>query len=246
MTWINRLKLWGGILGIAALVFGLTVLFNQRQSQVASISAAVDAPASVVGSSYGGVVTDVYVKAGDNVTAGQKLFTLSSLQLQQDVGNGLKPGSTEAYKLDNKNGTITYKAVSNGYVASIEAAPGSYLASGSSMAVVVADGERTVTAQFKLDPTDYGRVEQGAAARVVLPNNQTVNGTVAGVQVKTDDKGNAITYVTIQSDALTDPALVTLTRLDTPVTAIMDLRDDGWLAGPSESMLAFLTKIGLR
>ena len=50
MTWINRLKLWGGILGIAAVVFALTVLYNQRQSQVASFSAAVDAPASVVGS----------------------------------------------------------------------------------------------------------------------------------------------------------------------------------------------------
>jgi len=246
MTWINRLKLWGGILGIAALVFGLTVLFNQRQSQVASISAAVDAPVSDVGSSYGGVVTDVYVQPGDTVTAGQKLFTLASVQLQQDVGNGLMPTSTEAYSINTKKGTITYHSVSDGYVAHIDAQPGSFLPGGSDMAVVVADGQRTVTAQFQLDPTDYGRVEQGASARIVLPNNQTVDGTVAGVQVKTNDQGEAITYVTIDSDALTDPARATLTRLDTPVTAIMDLRDDGWLAGPSGSMLAFFTKIGLR
>lgn len=246
MTWINRLKLWGGILGIAALVFGLTVLFNQRQSQVASISAAVDAPTSEVGSSYGGVVTDVYVKTGETVTAGQKLFTLASVQLQQDVGNGLKPSSTEAYTIDTKKGTITYNAVSDGYVASIDAQPGSFLAGGSPMAVVVADGQRTVMAQFRLDPTDYGRVEQGASARIVLPNNQTVAGNVAGVQVKTNDEGETVTFVTIESKALTDPDLATLTRLDTPVTAIMDLRDDGWLAGPTESMLAFLTKIGLR
>lgn len=246
MTWINRLKLWGGILGIAALVFSLTVLYNQRQSQVASISAAVDAPASVVGSSYGGVVTEVFVTPGDTVTAGQKLFTLSSLQLQQDVANGIKPGSTEAYVIDTTKGTITYKSVSAGYVAEIDAQPGSYLGSGSRMAVVVADGDRTVTAQFALDPTDYGRVEQGAVARIVLPNNQTVQGEVVGVQVQQDDEGTPITHVTIASDALTDPALVTLTRLDTPVTAIMELRDDGWLAGPSEAMLAFFTKIGLR
>jgi len=246
MTWINRLKLWGGILGIAALVFALTVLFNQRQAQVASESASVDAPASVVGSSYGGVVTDLYVKEGETVTAGQKLFTLSSVQLQQDVGNGLKPVSTEAYDINTKNGSITYKAVSDGYVATIDAQPGSYLGSGSRMAVVVADGDRTVTAAFKLDPTDYGRVEIGASARIVLPNNQTVAGEVSGVQVVQDDDGEPVTHVTISSEALTDPALTTLTRLDTPVTAIMDLRDDGWLAGPSEAMLAFLTKIGLR
>ncbi|MFT3861228.1 HlyD family efflux transporter periplasmic adaptor subunit [Micropruina sp.] len=246
MTWINRLKLWGGILGIAALVFALTVLFNQRQSQVASVSAAVEAPTSIVGSSYGGVVTEVFVKQGDAVSAGDKLFTLTSVQLQQDVGNGLRPTSTDAYTIDTKMGTITYKAVSSGYVASLDAAPGSFLAGGSSMAVVVADGQRTVTAQFELESTDYGRVEQGADARIVLPNNQTVAGTVAGVEVKTNDQGKAITFVTIDSDALLDAKLTTLTRLDTPVTVIMELRDDGWLAGPSEAMLAFFTKIGLR
>ena len=140
MTWINRLKLWGGILGIAALVFALTVLFNQRQSQVASVSAAVDAPASTVGSSYGGVVTDVFVKQGQTVTAGSKLFTLNSVQLQQDVANGLKPNSTEAYDINTQKGTITYKAVSAGYVASLDAEPGSFLAGGSSMATTSVAG----------------------------------------------------------------------------------------------------------
>ena len=33
MTWSIRLKLWGGILAVAALVFGLALLFNQRQSR---------------------------------------------------------------------------------------------------------------------------------------------------------------------------------------------------------------------
>lgn len=245
MTWINRLKLWGGILGVAALVFALTVLFNQRQSQVASISASVQAPTSVVGSSYGGVVTDTYVKLGDSVRAGQKLFTLSSVQLQQDVGNGLKPVSTDAYDIDAAKGTITYKAVFDGYVASTDAVRGSYLGNGSRMAFVVADGQRTVTARFVLDPIDYGRVELGAGARIVLPSNRMISGTVSNVQVLTEG-GAPVTYVTIASDALTDPALSALTRLDTPVEAIMDLRDDGWLAGPSEAMLAFFTKIGLR
>ena len=246
MTWSIRLKLWGGILVVAALVFALTLLFNQRQSQVASVTASIDAPAATVGSSYGGVVTDLYVRQGEAVTAGDALFTLNSIQLQQDVGNGLKPVSTEAYTLDPASGTVTYKAVSTGYVASIDAEPGTFLANGTPMALVVADGERTVTAQFDLEPTEYGRVEQGAEARIVLPNNQTVLGTVRGVEVNTSGQGHAITRVAIVSDALTDPSLAALTRLDTPVMVVMDLRDDGWLAGPTENMLAFLTKIGLR
>ncbi|MFT3970171.1 MAG: biotin/lipoyl-binding protein [Micropruina sp.] len=245
MTWINRLKLWGGILGIAALIFALTVLFNQRQSQVASVSATVEAPTSIVGSSYGGVVTDTYVTPGQPVRAGQKLFTLTSVQLQQDVGNGIRPVSTAAYDIDITKGTITYQAVADGYVASLDAVRGSFLGNGSRMAAIVADGQRTVTGRFVLDPIDYGRIEHGPAARIVLPDNQLVAGTVSGVQVLTEG-GAPVTYVTISSDALTDPALANLTRLDTPVTAIVELRDDGWLSGPSEAMLAFLTKIGLR
>ena len=245
MTWINRLKLWGGIVGIAALVFALTVVFNQRQSQVASVSATVQAPTSIVGSSYGGVVTDTYVAPGEKVKAGQKLFTLSSVQLQQDVGNGIRPVSTDAYDIDLSKGTITYKSVADGYVASLGAVRGSFLGNGSQMAAIVADGQRSVTGRFVLEPIDYGRIEHGASARIVLPNNQLVIGTVSGVQVVTEG-GAPVTYVTISSDGLTDPALANLTRLDTPVTAIVELRDDGWLSGPSETMLAFLTKIGLR
>jgi hypothetical protein len=113
------------------------------------------------------------------------------------------------------------------------------------MAAIVADGQRSVTGRFVLEPIDYGRIEHGASARIVLPNNQLVIGTVSGVQVVTEG-GAPVTYVTISSDGLTDPALANLTRLDTPVTAIVELRDDGWLSGPSETMLAFLTKIGLR
>lgn len=246
MTWGNRLRLWGGVLAVTVVVIALTLLFNLRQNQVSSITASVDAPTVIVGSSYGGVVTQRSVRQGDAVATGDVLFTLSSIQLQQDVSNGLRPASTAAYTLDLASGTITYKAASNGYVASISAEPGTFLSSGTPMAVLVGEGERTVVAQFELEPTEYGRVEQDASARIVLPNNQTVVGRVAGVEVNTNGDGVAIARVTIASDALTDPELSSLTRLGTPVMVIMDLRDDGWLAGPTDALLVFFTKIGLR
>ena len=40
--------------------------------------------------------------------------------------------------------------------------------------------------------------------------------------------------------------LARIVALDSPHWIEVDLRDDGWLAGPTENMLAFLTKIGLR
>jgi len=245
MTWTNRLRLWGGMLAVVLLVGLLAVLFNQRQHQAPSVAAHVDAPTSAVGSDYGGVVTESFVKEGDRVTAGQPLFTLSSLSLQQDLANGLKPAPTQAYDIDAATGSITYLAVMDGYVADITATEGSFLGNGQQMALVVADGERSVVATYELDPVDYGRIERGARVEILLPDNQQVSGTVSNARVE-HEGGRTVTEVRVASSELMDPSLESLTRLGTPVLAVMQLKDEGPLAGPTSSMLAFLTKVGLR
>ena len=63
--------------------------------------------------------------------------------------------------------------------------------------------------------------------------------------VKWED-GQAVTNVTITSPGLDAESLGLLANRGTPVVAIMSLRDDGPLAGPTQAMLAFLTKIGVR
>lgn len=245
MTAVNRLKLLGGLVAILALCALLVLLFNQRQSRVASVSATVAAPESVVSSSYGGVVTDAFVDNGSLVRRGDKLFTLSSITLQQDIGHGVRPLSTEAYDIDASRGTITYKAVHDGYVTGSRAQVGSFLANGSDMAVVVADGRRQVIATYVMSPNDYGRVDNGARVSIFLPNNERVEGRAEGVAVATED-GQAITRVWISSDELADPKFTHLTRQGSPVVTVLDLRDDGPLAGPTDALLGFLTKIGLR
>lgn len=245
MTWTNRLRLWGGTLTVIVVVALLTILFNQRQHQAASLEAHVDAPASAVGSDYGGVVTESFVKEGDRVSAGEPLFTLSSLSLQQDIANGLEPVSTQAYTIDAETGSITYKAATDGYVAGLTAAEGSFFGNGQQMAQVVADGERSVVATYALDPVDYGRIDRGAPVTILLPDNSKVVGTVSHARVETE-AGRTVTEVRVESDALMEPGLESLTRLGTPVVAVMQLRDEGPLAGPTSAMLAFLTKVGLR
>ena len=78
-----------------------------------------------------------------------------------------------------------------------------------------------------------------------LPNNRVISGEVAGANVSTD-AGEAVTRVTVTSEALNANDLDVLTRRGTPVLALMHLRDEGPLAGPTAPALAFLTKIGLR
>ncbi len=246
MTWINRLRLFGGLLGITLLVAALTLVFNQRQSEATSLSAQIEADQYKVGATYSGTVTKAFVAEGDSVTKGQQLFTMQSVDLQQDISNGLSVENNDAYDVDIKKATLTYKAVTAGTVSDLEAKTGASLSSGSDLATLTSTGSSYVTAQYLLTPNDYGRIEKGAAVKLLLPDNKTVQGTVATVKVQTD-AGKAATEVRVDSDAIkTDASLADLAQPGTPVTATLTLRDDGPLAGASDLTFDFLRQIGLR
>ena len=244
MTWTNRFRLIGGLLGVLALVAVLTIIFNQRQTQAQSLTATIGTDAYDVGAGYGGTVIEQDVKENDVVEVGDPLFTMQSPAMQQDVANKVKVKSTEAYKVDTKKGTITYLATVPGQVDEVRAKLGTTLTGGQSFARIVVTGSQFVTAQFLLTPRDYERVQTGANVSILLPNNQKIAGTVSTVKVATE-RGNAAAEIRVDSPDLTDPTLSTLTRTGTPVVATVRLRDDGPLAGVGDSAFAFLRKIGL-
>ena len=244
MTWTNRLRLIGGLLGVLALVAVLTIIFNQRQTQAQSLTATIGTDAYDVGAGYGGTVIKQDVKENDVVEVGDPLFTMQSPAMQQDVANKVKVKSTEAYTVDTKKGTITYLATVPGQVDEVRAKLGTTLTGGQSFARIVVTGSQYVQAQFLLTPRDYERVQTGASVSILLPNNQKVDGTVSTVKVATE-RGNAAAEIRVDSPDLTDPTLSTLTRTGTPVVATVRLRDDGPLAGVGDSAFAFLRKIGL-
>lgn len=246
MTWINRLRLFGGLLGITVLVAVLTLVFNQRQTAATSLSAQIEADQYKVGATYSGTVTKAFVKEGDAVKKGQKLFTVQSVDLQQDLSNGLSVDDTEAYNVDTKKATLTYKAVAAGVVTDLEAKTGASLPNGSDLATLTSTGSQYVTAQYLLTPNDYGRIEKGADVTLLLPDNKTVEGNVVSVKVQTD-AGKAATEVRVNSDALMhDASIAALAQPGTPVTATLKLRDDGPLAGVSDLVFDFTRQIGLR
>lgn len=244
MTWINRLRLFGGILGVVAIVAVLTIIFNQRQTQAASYDGSIAADTYVVGAAYGGTVSKQYVKDGDTVKVGDKLFTIQSVQLQQDLANGLQVTSSAAYTVDKKAGTLTYRATVAGSVSDLAAQLGNALSGGTPFAKITVANTEFVGADYLLSPGDYGRVQTGAQAEILLPNRQTITGHVTSIEVTTD-AGQARTKVRIDSDELRDPALGALTKSGTPVTATLQLRDDGPLAGVSDVAFSFLRQIGL-
>lgn len=244
MTWINRLRLLGGVFGVFVIGAVLTLVFNQRQTEVASLTASVAADSYDVGAAYGGTVIKQDVQEGDSVTKGQKLFTIQSVSLQQDLANGVKIQNSDAYDVNKNKGTLTYKATVAGQIEDLQAKLGSSLGAGTPFAKITVVGSQYVDAKFLLSPRDYQRVQQGAKASILLPNNQSVDGTVTTIKVATDN-AKALTDVRIDSTAL-KAAQPTLTKSGTPVVATVHLRDDGPLAGVSDMAFNFLRQIGLK
>ncbi|SER71237.1 HlyD family secretion protein [Propionibacterium cyclohexanicum] len=246
MTIANRLKLVIGLVVILLIGGALVLLFNHRQARVTSETARVVAPAAAVGAAYGGVVTDLMVSEGQRVSVGQPLLTMVSQELKQDIALGAQPSDNIAFAVDRASASVTYKAVRDGYVHDLNATVGSYLSAGAQLATVIGDGDRSVEAIFSLDPTQYQRVEVGASAEIVLPDNTILGGTVRDISVTTSEGYRTTTHVTIACEDLNHPRYAAMARQGSPVTAIVSLRDDGFLAGPTDSFMKFLTKIGLR
>jgi multidrug resistance efflux pump len=245
MTWINRLRLFGGLVGVLLLVAILTIIFNQRQTEATSLTATVTADQYQVGAAYGGTVTKQFVKEGDVVKKGQELFTIQSVNLQQDLANNVEIASSPAYDVDKKKATLTYKATVEGQVSDLKAKLGNSLGSGQDFAKISVTDSQYVDAQFLLSPLDYGRVTKGASVSILLPNNQTLPGTVTTIEVATDS-GQARTDVRVDSPELKNPDLGNLAKPGTPVVATLQLRDDGPLAGVSDATFDFLRQIGLK
>lgn len=247
MSWLNRLKLLTGIIIIVIVLGLLTLLFNQRQNQVSSISAHVEAPRTVIASPYGGLVSKQNRNPGEYVSAGDELFTITSASLKDMAALGVEPNSTDGYIIDLEAGAITFFATIDGYLDSYMAFQGSYVNGAESLAEIVASSNKTVVARYQLNPSDYGRIEPDGKVTIHLPNGKLVEGQVMSVNIVTDPAtNNTVTEVTASSEELQAQELMLLTRRGTPVTAVMSLRDDGPLAGPTQAVTEFLVKIGLR
>ena len=245
MTWTQRLRLFGGMVAVLLLTAVLVLVFNQRQAQALSTSGQVVSAQASVGAAYGGVVTDVKVTDGDEVTKGQPLVTVNSPDLKRDLAQGLKVSSTDAFDVDTASATVTYKALGEGRLSGIEIQTGGFVQNGANLATITADGSQYALADFTLSPRDYERIVKGAPVSLRLPDDRTVAGTVQSVSVRTEN-GQAKTRVSVASDKLKDPEIAELTQPGTPVAATLSLRDDGPLAGPTDGLRTFLIQIGLK
>ncbi|HQY99875.1 MAG TPA: HlyD family efflux transporter periplasmic adaptor subunit [Propionicimonas sp.] len=244
MTWNNRFRLLGGVLAVIALVLGLAMVFNHRQNQITSYEAKVAADSYTVGADYSGTVIKQLVKEGDAVTKGQPLFAVQSLQLKEAFANGLEIADTEVYKVDTDRGVLTYYAAADGRIDDLFAQQGNSVAVGNPLATLTG-GERYLEASFHVVPRDYARLQAGNPARITLPNDQVITGTVEKVAVSSDSAGTVSTLRLKSSQlAALDPQ--PLSEPGTPVIVAVQLNDTGPLAPITDAMNDLLQQVGLR
>lgn len=243
MTWQSRLKLLVGLITVVGIVAVLTLVFTQRQSQVASDSASIQAERFPVGIDYGGTVVERLVTDGDRVNEGDPLFVVLSTTLQADLAEGLLKPETIAYSVTS-DGSITLTASVAGTVRDVSTERGSFVQAGQVLATIDRTGSLFVSAEYELTSRDYGRIEEGAVVDILLPDYQRITGRATSIQVSTTD-GSATTTVVVTSDQLLDGGHNGLMSRGTPVTATLQLRNDGIFAGVSDDFFDFLRKIGV-
>jgi multidrug resistance efflux pump len=244
MTWINRLKLLAGLLVVLVAVAAATIVLNQRESQVASSSASIQALSYSIGSDYPGTVVEQTVSQGDEVEKGQPLMTIQSPALTQALSSETisVPAST-AYTVTD-DGMLSLLATESGVISKVDAGVGGFVAAGQPLATIDRGEGMFVSAEFRLEPYNFARVEKGARVELILPDHSRVNGEVTDIRVSTVD-GQADADLTIASSDLVMGGAGGLIASGTPVTAILHLTEEGPLAGVKSAFQQFLEQIGV-
>ena len=153
----------------------LTLIFNQRQTKAASLSATISADTYSVGAAYGGTVIKQYVRDGDSVATGDKLFTIQSVSLQQDVANGLKMQSSPAYDVDTTMGSADLHAPRSPARSAIcRPKLGNSLGTGEPFAKITVTNSQYIDAQYLLSPRDYGRMRRAPRPPFCCPTTSAL------------------------------------------------------------------------
>lgn len=243
MTWGARFRLAGGFVLVLVVVAACTVVFAQRQTRAESTSAAMTAQEFDVGTTYAGTVTESLVEVGDEVVAGEELFSVRSPTLARDLASEAVTAEDFAFPVST-DGTYVIVSTVDGTVSEITAPVGDFVQGGQVVARIDQEGTLAVAAEFTLTARDYGRIADGSVVELRLPNDLTVTGVVDGIDVNTV-AGRATSKITVTSASLAATDFGGLYQPGTPVVATVHLRDDGPLAGVTDALGEFLRKIGL-
>ncbi len=245
MSWGNRARLAGGLLGVLVVVMAATFHLNSSRGVVQSDAAQISAEVSTIATPYSGLVVDQLVKVGDTVTEGQAMFRLDSANLQRDVALGAVPQRTVETSVDAE-GYLLVRATAAGTVTAVDVAPGTFVRESSELATVEQSGSLYVGADFVLSPEQYARLGAAPAAVIVLPGGREMSGEVTDVTVATQE-GQARIVVTVRSaEMLAAQGTDRLVGDGVPVVVRLSLKNTGVVTDVADAVSGALSGVADR
>ncbi|MCX7614872.1 MAG: HlyD family efflux transporter periplasmic adaptor subunit [Clostridiales bacterium] len=211
-----------------------TVLRGRLESFVTGNGTVVPKKQETLGSKIKGKITEIYVKAGDRVKTGDKILTVDTELMQDDLDSATAAydSAEESYRqVSEEIQNLTLKAPFNGKLVKLDATniiEGLDISSGTAVGTFADDSKMRLSLYF-----NYGfikKIKTGMDAVVSIPSSMsTVNGKVESVQFvkKINDAGAVLFKVNV---IIQNPG--TLTK-DMPATAV--IKTTGGNIMPAES-----------
>ena len=239
MTWTSRIRLLAGMLVVLVIAALATYQLNETRGVAVSDSAQILAKSYGVGTPYSGLVVDQLVDVGDAVTTGEQLFVIDSATLQYDVKNGFA-AHRDGGDADRRRGPARRPRhgrrrrdrdrLRARHVRPVGRAAGDRAAGGHACTCRPSTrSPRRSTHGWRTTPP----------STVVLPNQRTITVHVSEVQVETV-AGSAQAVLTLTGTALKDGAQNGLVSAGTPVTAELQLDNDGVVTRTAASVKTYL------
>ena len=142
---------------------------------------------SIVRSTTTGTVESISIAIGDNVKKDQPLYTIRTRE-SSAISNSLKGDSTLSF-----NGRINITASKEGVISSVSHQNGDFVQEGDELAVISEQNSLVFILDTPFEFVKY--VERNRSCKIRLPDNQIINGNIAGRLPEMDPQAQTVRYV---------------------------------------------------
>lgn len=239
MTWFNRLKLLVGLVAVVAVAGVAVVQLSDDRARAESTTAQIAADSYTLGTPYSGTIVDQPAEVGQPVAEGDPVFVIDSPALELEIAEGLIEPEGNA-NIDPE-GNFLVRANTPGVLTETAVATGAFVQSASELATVQAEGTLQVEAEYEMTASQYGRLTDDAPVTLLLPDGRELTGSTEDVSVERTDDGGSRVVLSIVSEELSSLAREDrLITTGTPVTARVELRNEGVVAEVSETLKRYV------
>lgn len=238
MTWFNRFKLLVGLVAVVAVAAVALVQLDSDRARATSTTAQIAADTYTLGTPYSGTIIAQPAEIGQPVAEGDPVFVIDSPALELEIAEGLI--EAEGNPNIDAEGNFLVRANTPGVLTDTRVATGAFVQSSAELASVQADGTLTVEAEYEMTASQYGRLSDDAPVRLLLPDGRELTGSTDDVSVeRTDDGGSRVVLSVVSEDLVALAREDRLVTTGTPVTAEVELRNEGVVAEISEAVKGY-------